>query len=321
MRKRLGIAVALLFASVAILIFFCTHNEKLVQISAFDPWAPAPSYSVPQKTLSESELKSNEQVRELSAQANTILGKIKQVCDDFHLEFVGAKEFVPTQGTISSSGSYLKSPKADFRFWLPTQQLTSWNNDTLELSLITGANGSIHHLSPDQHWSQDKAFEIGTAFLNALLNGTDVKLSQGDAKFIPQQSRNGSGQWLLKWKRVDSHGYRFQNNEFRVQLPEGYCPVEAQIPEIVPYVEETGTLISQAKAFEIAHSEHLTSTVAEWSVVRNDAEVPVNEPGVPEIVKNRLVWFFWFEPPGDSFDTRPVFIDAYTGESQPVFVP
>ena len=300
----------MLVATAAGLIFFWfLPRPKPLEVSAsaaeIKYWK---ALNEPMKEMSATELKSDVRVKALCDRASQILAKVKQICDDFHLQFVGPMKFSPTEGSISEMRSTLRSPDAFFYFSLPTQQLEIWENFALGHHLDSSTNPSSYKSPIEQQWSQDKAMQIGTAFLHAFLNGADVKLDQGNAQFVSNELEYHTNTWFFRWTRLDSHGYRFFNNVFTVQVPQGYGPVRVNFPKITPYVEEKGTMMSRGWAFAIASRVKSASPFRDWSISNSSETAPV-------IVGDHLMWeFSVYTSRGNYAESASIFIDAYTGE-------
>lgn len=263
-----------------------------------------PSLADRQMPIPEALFKSDdERIKSMVNKAAAFQEKLMQVSNQLHLKWVGERGFSPASGTLSSSGASLQSSGAEFRFWLPSYQLTCWNNDQLELSFIKATDTPVKPPPAKPIWQKNQALKIGLIFQETLLDGVKVKMAPTAADFISEPALGSSGVWLLTWSRVDNHGYPFQQGQFKVKILEGYCPIEVEIPEITPYLERTDTPISLERASLIAHRD-ASATATTWTT-----------PSSPEIVKGHLLWIFQYDDPKDFRGGEPVYIDAYTGET------
>ena len=159
-----------------------------------DRMLPGPSFS------------SDAQTAPVFARCSQILGRVREVCSDYHLKFVGPTVTTPTEGSISGVRSALHLGNSLFNF-SPTSQLIFWQNGELEHHL-----GYENYLADDvgsqQPWDETKAIEVGTAFLHAILNGNEVRLSEGkayayDREFWNPTSPRHKRTWVLWWRRFE----------------------------------------------------------------------------------------------------------------------
>jgi len=277
------------------------------QLSVADVYGVVIDWQARQK-LSGPELSSNAKAKALISKANRILVNSKQVCSDFHLVYIGPTEFSPTEGFISGAGGQFESPDETFSFPLSLafyQQPLYWRNDGLEHHL-NYENCSKDGSGAQLPWSEEKAIKIGMAFVHVLLDGATVRLDAGKAYVQDRQFGGLDNQWskrtwLISWNRLDSQGHSFEGN-YTMTIPEGYGPLEAELQEIYPFIENKGIMISQATALAIARQVNAASS---------NVETYEDQSG-PNIVGNRLMWKFFFH--GSGIPAILIEVDAYTGD-------
>lgn len=314
MKRRTTITLVVVVTVIGCVIFWPHYWPPIrTPVSSFsidsinnDP----PSFAQQQIPISETLYKFEDQrVILMVSKAAAFQEKLAEVSSQLKLKWVGERGFTPSSGTLSRSGASLQSSGAQFKFWLPFYQLTSWNNDQLELAQIKESHDSANDSPPKPLWQKDQASQIGLTFIKTLLDGREVKMTPAEATFISHPTRDSSGEWLITWNRAENHGYPFQSAQFKVKIPEGYCPIEVQIPEITPYEEKTSMPISLEQASAIAH-RNAPDSATTWSM-----------PSSPEVVRGHLLWMFYYNDPKNFRGGSVVYLDAYTGELVPVFEP
>lgn len=302
-------------------------------------------------TLTESDFRSNEQVKLLIAKANQILAKMKQDCAEHDLKFIGPTEFVPTEGRITQFDweDYvgprieLNNKDVTFEFWQSTNRLASFFNQDLDAVFYTkDAPHFDKPVTPKQ--TDQQGIQMAEAFLNVLEVPPDIKLGNPIAKFDQQMELPNYllGRWRIQWARFDTKGHLFSPDiGVSVTIPEGYGPVSLAAGLNIPYTEEPGEPISQSDAIAKARAEIVSSRSGiHTSLIPNDKSIVSDKLlsstleivevspqhswslwGAKPVRTARLAWVFWFDPvlanmvPGPTYDHRfMVSIDAFTGE-------
>jgi hypothetical protein len=313
--------------------------------------APNPGGVTNIATLSASDLRSDAQVKLLCAKASQMLVKMKQVCEDQHLQFVGPTEFVPTEGRIYEFGweddvgprIELNSADSQFQFWQKTNQIALFSNRTLG-PLLYGKDAP-HFDKPDTpKLSEKQAMQIATAFLSVLDVPSGIKLGNPHAEFSPQMDLPNYllGQWDIRWPRFDNKNHIISSDAgVSMTISEGYGPEVLAAGLNVPYTEQSGEPMSQSDAIAKARSViascrgGLTFTLIPTDRSIIDDKLLSSELAIVSASPNRswfhwwgksvhverLAWVFWFDPifknvsSGPTYDHRfMVSIDAYNGE-------
>jgi hypothetical protein len=280
-------------------------------------------------TLSASDLRTDAQVKLLCAKAGQMLVKMKQVCEDQHLQFVGPTEFVPTEGRIYEFGweedvgprIELNSADSSFQFWQKTNQIAFFYNKKLE-PLLDGKDAP-HFDKPDvPKQSIQQTIQIAAAFLSILDVPSDIKLGNPHAQFHPQMDlpKYLLGEWSIRWLRLDGKEHPFSCDVgVSITISEGYGPSALGAGLNVPYQEQQGVPISVAAAIDIAKKSRPafgtpSNDITDYTLKNSELMIVKPDTGQP----CRLAWVIWLQPirtqPTQYDDSQEVSVDAFTGQ-------
>jgi hypothetical protein len=214
---------------------------------------------------------SSSQVRTLSAKADQILTKIKQTCDELHLQFGGPTTLVATtprlnENKIGDSIMYIgpticiDSDAHRFTFRQSDNRFTDYHNS----SLIDAPAARVFYDQPVKaKWSVEQVIAIAAAFEKVFVDPQDVTLGApfaeyyDDAEFVGPAGaatlkKYHIGQWTVCWPRVDSKGHPFYGDHVTIQIQEGCAPLGVGVYLTTPYTEEKSDPITEERALWIA---------------------------------------------------------------------
>ena len=246
-------------------IFIPTFVVAGILLVAVTHWPDSAAGPIDVK-LSESDLQANEQAKVLIAKADEFLGKLKGVCAEQGLEFVGSANFVPTSGRIQQEEGdeavgptmQLSSDEYTFAFWMKDNRLSMFFKADLVIRLY--GKGSQRLDQPDTpKLTELEAKQRAKSVLGLIEMPEGIKLGVAKAKFQPQtdgSSNNQVGWWHVAWARTDAEGHPFTcDYGVRMDMPEGYGPTMVGVGLQIPYTKEEGDVLSQDAALPAARAE------------------------------------------------------------------
>ena len=302
-------------------------------------------------TLSEADLQANDQAKALIATANGILGKMKVVCIEQGLRWIGPDEFHPTSGRIQQREGeevvgpqlQLQSKDYTFEFWMENNELSLFIDQALQDRLY--GKGAPQLDRPDSpKLTELEAKQRAKSLLGLIEIPDGIKLGVAKARFEPQTQLTvyRPGWWDVAWARTDAEGHPFACDPgLSMDMPEGFGPISIHVGLRMPYTKEDGNMLSQEAALAAARAEidrsragFVTTPIPNDVGIVDDKLADSNLTIVEAIAEwpwwmcwskpkktTRLAWRFYFEPEftapvaSPTHDRRfTVSIDAHTGE-------
>lgn len=294
---------------------------------------PPSTSPLPDQTLTGSSLVTSPLIKELSGNAQKMLGGFIATSKAFDLDFAGQSQFVPESATIStpegeSTRVQIESKDANFNFDKETHRMTGFfvrSEPTPPPKLE----------STEPKWTSDRALEIGTAFRAILVGSLKVKFGPPKIKFTPpfgkgvddpqnQHMDYHEGEWSIAWGRLNEEGIPFGGDEVWVRLSEKRGIFFATCYLSDSYVPEVGEPMRVNDAIAIAKRSRPSfgtqpDDIVNYSV--KSSEMEIVHPGFQQAQPSRLAWVIWLQPIRSSFkagptydDSQCVVVDAHNGE-------
>jgi hypothetical protein len=295
----------------------------------------------------------------LVGHANHLLMKLANVSKELGMKFLGPDYFLPDwatprddeddpfHATINGKTIEYRSAAYWITFRLQDHSLVGFYNPQITI-FEDGPNAPLYYPSDSPTWSVEKAMTMATAFRNAFVDITQVKLGPAQARYdhtsyalekLPsgkQISKAHLGSWDVSWPRLDHSGHRFYGDGVTIVLSEKYGLSGANISMATPFEERSGKALTKSEALKRARA-HIAGVfgLGRWcaSFASNDpyetiigddlesADLMVMVPnhiwswnpfssGKPK-PEGRLVWDFWFKPIHKALPRGPTYDDRF----------